>query len=394
MTAPPLARLHKIEAELNAGQVERAAVIRAALIALVSKSHVVLLGPPGSAKSRLVTEIAARFCGASGHGLRLFVYLLTRFTEPAEIFGPVSVGALKDDVFRRVTTGKLPEAQLVFLDEVFKSSSALLNSLLTLMNERTYDNGGLRQAVPLISVFAASNEMPEGNDLAALWDRFLLRLQVDYVSETGFEQLLAHAIAAPGDQDSPPPATLAREELAAVQNYAAHLPVAPGLIGTLRNLRHDLKQQHGIEASDRRWVQALSVLRAHAVLEGRDAVTEEDLGVLSDILWTRPEERGDIARLIARLRSPAEAQADELRDQATSAWHEARSTLRQPAGALGTDGRAHTLIDALERNERISRQLQTLLDQAREQGSNTTRVERALEAVEKIKTEIIAASDY
>src|SRR5947209_6779060 len=160
MTAQPLATLHKIEAELNAGQVERTAAIRAALVALVSKSHVVLLGPPGSAKSQLVLAIAARFCDASGDGLRPFVYLLTRFSVPEEIFGPVSVDALKHDVFRRVTAGKLPEAQIVFLDEVFRASSALLNSLLTLMNERCYDNGGVRQTVPLTSLFGASNEMP------------------------------------------------------------------------------------------------------------------------------------------------------------------------------------------------------------------------------------------
>src|SRR5450631_4395483 len=136
-----IANLQQVERELRTDLYEREEAIRAALVAIVAKSHLVLLGPPGTAKSELIRLISERISSPSGQGLSYFVYLLTRFTTPEELFGPVSVSKLKNDEYERKTTGKLPEAQLVFLDEVFKSSSAVLNSLLILMNERVFFNG-------------------------------------------------------------------------------------------------------------------------------------------------------------------------------------------------------------------------------------------------------------
>lgn len=173
-----LAKLNTIERELSASLIEREEVIRAALIALLARQHLVILGPPGTAKSQLVTALASRISPANGTGLKSFNYLMTRFTTPEELFGPVSVQALKQDEYRRVTTGKLVEAELAFLDEIFKASSAILNALLKITNERTFSNGNQEITVPLLSLFAASNELPQGNELEALWDRFLLRMRV------------------------------------------------------------------------------------------------------------------------------------------------------------------------------------------------------------------------
>jgi MoxR-like ATPase len=191
-TLPPaLSTLAQIENELKAELFERDEAIRAALVAIVARSHLVLLGPPGTAKSDLIKRISERFCDPSGKGLDYFVYLLTRFTTPEELFGPVSVHGLKNDTYERITDHKLPKAQIAFLDEIFKSSSAVLNILLTILNERVFDNGTKRQPVPLITLFGASNEMPqEAADLEALWDRFLLRLEVGYLAESNFEKLL------------------------------------------------------------------------------------------------------------------------------------------------------------------------------------------------------------
>ena len=185
-----LVKLQTMERELSASLIERDEVIRAALIALLARQHLVILGPPGTAKSQLVTALASRISPANGTGLKSFNYLMTRFTTPEELFGPVSVQALKQDEYRRVTTGKLIEAELAFLDEIFKASSAILNALLKITNERTFSNGNQELPVPLLSLFAASNELPQGNELEALWDRFLLRVRVGYVSDSGFAKLI------------------------------------------------------------------------------------------------------------------------------------------------------------------------------------------------------------
>jgi MoxR-like ATPase len=192
---PSLGKLQALERELAASLIERDEVIRASLVALLSKQHLVVLGPPGTAKSALVTELAQRISPQNGAGLRNFAYLMTRFTTPEELFGPVSVSGLKRDEYRRITAGKIVEAELVFLDEIFKASSAILNALLKIANERVFHNGGQEIQVPLISLFGASNKMPQGNELEALWDRFPPRFRVGYVTDAGFVRFI-RAVAA------------------------------------------------------------------------------------------------------------------------------------------------------------------------------------------------------
>src|SRR5215475_14097778 len=192
---PSLDKLQALENELAASLIERDEVIRASLVALLSQQRLVILGPPGTGKSALVIELARRISPQNGAGLRNFAYLMTRFTTPEELFGPVSVSGLKRDEYTRITAGKLVEAELVFLDEIFKASSAILNALLKVANERIFHNGGQEMQVPLISLFGASNEMPQGNELEALWDRFLLRFRVGYVTDTGFVKFIRAAVA-------------------------------------------------------------------------------------------------------------------------------------------------------------------------------------------------------
>ena len=186
-----LTNLQVMEHELNVSLIEREEVVRAAIVALLARQHLVILGPPGTAKSALVDEIARRIGPQTGAGLQIFNYLMTRFTTPEELFGPVSVSGLKKDEYRRITAGKLVEAEIVFLDEIFKASSAILNALLKIVNERVFNNGNQEIPIPLISLFGASNELPQGNDLEALWDRFLLRIRVGYTSDSGFSSSFA-----------------------------------------------------------------------------------------------------------------------------------------------------------------------------------------------------------
>ena len=171
-------KLQLIRAQLQARFLERDDVVHGLLAALVAREHVLVLGPPGTAKSMLAAELCSRVDGAS-----LFSWLLTRFSTPEELFGAISLKALEDDRYVRVTDGRLPEAHIAFLDEVFKANSAILNSLLALMNERVFHNGGVANPTPLQTLVGASNELPEGEELDALFDRFLLRFWVPYLAE-------------------------------------------------------------------------------------------------------------------------------------------------------------------------------------------------------------------
>jgi MoxR-like ATPase len=175
MTTSVHAQLQQLRADLQGRFPERRDVIEGALAAVLAGEHVLLLGPPGTAKSALVRAVAQAFGGC------YFERLLTKFSTPEELFGPISLKALEQDRYERVTSGKLPEAEFAFVDEVFKANSAILNSLLTAMNERLFHNDGTPTQMPLVALFGASNELPDGKELEALFDRFLLRFDVQYL---------------------------------------------------------------------------------------------------------------------------------------------------------------------------------------------------------------------
>ena len=150
-----ISKLARIREELNRMFLERAELIDGAIVAMLSANHVLIIGPPGTAKSMLADELCGRIEGAD-----YFQWLLTKFSTPEEIFGAVSLKGLEEDDYRRVTANKLPEAHIAFLDEIFKANSSILNALLTIINERIYHNGRARVAVPLITMFGASNNCP------------------------------------------------------------------------------------------------------------------------------------------------------------------------------------------------------------------------------------------
>jgi MoxR-like ATPase len=330
---PSLDKLQAIERELTASLIERDEVIRASLVTLLARQHLVVLGPPGKAKSALVSELSGRISLQNGAGLRSFAYLMTRFTTPEELFGPVSVAGLKRDEYRRITSGKLVEAELVFLDEIFKASSAILNALLKIANERVFHNGDQEMQVPLISLFGASNEMPQGNELEALWDRFLLRFRVGYVTDTGFAKFIRAAAAKHNGQNSngSQPLMLLQSELTALQQSVAQVAIPNAVVDLIEQLRKDLMSK-GIIISDRRWGQALRqqyiILPGVTVLEKliTAARTTAEEGIFQDLNERLDEDcRQKILSLLERAPQQKQSLFQQLQEAAGQPSPEALS---------------------------------------------------------------------
>ena len=296
-------QINQLRASLMAQFPERKDVIDGSLAAVLAGEHVLLIGPPGTAKSALVRCLAQVFGGS------YFERLLTKFSTPEELFGPISLQALAQDRFVRLTAGKLPEAEFAFVDEIFKSNSAVLNALLSVINERVFHNDGAPVRCPLVSLFAASNELPEGKELEALFDRFLLRFDVGYL-------LVASNLR--GVLVGPEPAiaaTLTMDELRRAQGEVAAVKVTDDTVDALLAIR-DACRGEGITASDRRWKKSLGIVRASAWLAGEKKTCPEDLAILVDSLWREPKERAKVARVVGNLADPASTQAVEILDAA------------------------------------------------------------------------------
>jgi MoxR-like ATPase len=258
---------------LEHGLVERCQTVRLCFLSALAGEHTLLIGPPGTAKSELARRLHTVFRDAS-----YFERLLTRFSVPEEIFGPLSIKALEEDRYERHTAGFLPEASIAFIDEVFRANSAILNALLTLLNERVFDNGAGRQNCPLISVVGATNDVPEDEVAEAFFDRFLVRLPVAPVSAAGFGELLR---AGPdcGWVPPPPESGLGKSDLVAMKNDALAVEVPATVVDVLGELRQHFTAEQ-LYVSDRRWVKIVWFLRVAAASEGRAAVALWDLLLL------------------------------------------------------------------------------------------------------------------
>jgi MoxR-like ATPase len=246
---------------------------------------------------------------AQAFGARYFETLLNRFTVPEELFGPVSLKALEQDQFVRLTTGKLPEVEVAFVDEIFKASSAILNTLLTIANERVFHNGGVPVACPLVTLFAASNELPEGQELEALFDRFMVRFSLGYmVREASFRTVIT------GDE----PAIKTKLDLAALgqAQWASQQVKVPDATYDAMIAIRDACRTDGIVASDRRWKKLIKLIKATAYLAGEKTAAPEDLHILADALWRDPKDRSKVARIVGRIADPTSAQAQEILDAA------------------------------------------------------------------------------
>ena len=324
---------------LEHGLLERETAARLLLLAALAGEHVLLIGPPGTAKSELARRLHRVFDGA-----RYFERLLTRFSTPEELFGPLSLKALEDDRYERLIDGYLPTAGIAFLDEVFKANSAILNALLTLLNEREFDNGSARLRTPLISVVGASNESPSDESLLAFHDRFLLRVPVAPVGDSSFEALLRLGDA---QADPPPaapaaPAPLTAADRAALLAGRASVALGDEVLAALTALRAWVAEL-GLTVSDRRWRQLVALMRCAAASEGRNQLDAVDLWLAPYVLSVEPQTLARLADWVGVELVRAVAQPLTWLDHAVTAFERQLELEQRLPAEASTDDSAGKL---------------------------------------------------
>lgn len=283
---------------LNSGLVGKEKVMKLGLLSILSGENMILVGPPGTAKSEISRRL--REILADSDSETYFEYLFTKFTTPEEIFGPLSIKQLQNDKFERNTEGYMPSSRIVFLDEIFKANSSILNTLLTILNERVFHNGLKREKTPLISLIGASNELPfENDELTALYDRFLIRAVVGYVSDDEIEELLDIKET---DMEIPAEIKFIESDLNEIKSESEKVRVTSGIKRTIMQIRQEYNKifaedNHEI-ISDRKLVKMVKLLKVSAYLNGRDKVDFSDLMLLTNCLWNNPENIEKVTKLV------------------------------------------------------------------------------------------------
>jgi MoxR-like ATPase len=295
-------KFNRIETDLNEVLVEMNAEIHGAVAALVSGTHMFILGPPGISKSYLIDHLLARVGGA-----KTFSILMGNFTGPEDVFGPMNIPALKESRHERELEGYLPWADFAWLDEIWNANDAIMKSLHEATNERRYRHGTQKIDIPLSSMFCASNVLPVNDDLSAIYDRILQRFDSRRIQEpANFICMLG--MDAPL-RDVKPIVTLAEVHKAIAE--VRKMPIHESVYEAVAEIRQELAEEN-IFPSDRRYKQALVLLQAEAWLEGFDQVGIDQVTALSSVLWSDPEQIVTIDRILSEKANPRERECLEL----------------------------------------------------------------------------------
>ncbi|MGQ5224351.1 AAA family ATPase [Streptomyces sp. yara] len=361
-------RLRAVCEELSERFFERDDVVRTLVVTLLAGQHSLVLGPPGTAKSELARELTGRIDGAA-----YWEILLSKFTAPTRMFGPIDVAALARGEYRQVYDGRATTAHVAFIDEIFKCSTAALNETLGYLNERIYhpENGGAPIRCPLIGAITASNELPDGEDSAAIYDRLLVRIEVGYLEDpSNFAALVRSAVGRPAE-----PAPRTTLELAALQRAVTEgvpaVEVPDAIVDAVVTLRAALRRKE-LVASDRRWRQAVGLLQASAYLDGRTEVAETDLAVLTHVLWDSPAQRPVVEREVLHLVNPDAKEALDLADVV----EELEAQLDAMAGQSRETLSEWVIKNAHHKLAMAGKRLERLREEAASAGRSTAAIDR------------------
>lgn len=353
-----LEKLQNIQSYMKESLYERSEEIKTAIIAVLSKQHIIYLGPPGAAKSMLVHMLSNMI-----KDTKYFEYLLNASTKPGEICGDPTIESIRKGSEERFTEGKLPEAHIAFLDETFKGSAMILNFLLSMMNERKFHNAGKKQDVPLITLFGASNELPEDESLNALYDRFLLRHEVKYIVEdSNFIRMLS-------DEEVKQPEKLTLEELAILQEAVKDVVVPDEVKYTILRMSKEIKNEHKFKLSDRRYKQGIEAVKAHALLRGTMQASDQDLVVYQHILWDDPKDIVPIRKLVLKYSNTYEAQAEVKFDMSKETYEEVIKCNADDPSNLAIYN------ETIEKIKKAASEIAGYSNKAKAQGIDNTRID-------------------
>ena len=338
---------------MNRGIYEKETEISLSLLAALAGESIILLGPPGVAKSMVARQLKTAFRDAQS-----FEYLMSRFSTPDEIFGPVSIQKLKtSDTYERAMEGYLPTADVVFLDEIWKAGPAIQNTLLTVINEKIFRNGNREMHLPLKLLVAASNELPaKGEGLEALWDRFVIRIESRPIKlEKNFRAMLLDSHADFADNADFSDLKITAEEYAEWAEKICKIGVKEEVLDAISAIRKSLRavnvdeaaERRNIYVSDRRWKNIVRLLRTSAFMQDREEVDICDLLPIYHCLWQEPEERDAIRNIVIRaLFSPFADKLVEMKNALAEdiKYHRVR---RNPEDGRDYEGEIENLSDGL-----------------------------------------------
>lgn len=369
-------KFDKIVAELKAELPEREVEIDLLVRSIIARSHPLFIGEPGVAKSLLVRQFMSHITDAT-----LYEVLLAKDTPSDQVLGPVSLAALENDEFRRITRDKLPEANVAFLDEIFKANSTVLNALLSIINERIFHNDGTVLKVPLWTVVGASNELPgsDRDDLRAFRDRFGVTKMVEHVRTTaGLKQVLDGQLSrARGTAASNEPTLVTSTEIEAIQQEATEVKVPDNVVKALTELRARAESEN-LTISARRLFEGVKLMQAAAVLTGRDEVSVEDMKVFEHVLWSDPEDHttayeltldyaGEVTKKVAKLRGEFDEQQAALNDLQSN----------MPADGSVPDSELMGNIGVVSNMlKKLSQRVDDAIDNAKEEGHETSELDQ------------------
>ena len=364
--------------EMNRGIYEKETEISLSLLAALAGESIILLGPPGVAKSMVARQLKNAFRDAHS-----FEYLMSRFSTPDEIFGPVSIQKLKtSDTYERAVDGYLPTADVVFLDEIWKAGPAIQNTLLTVINEKIFRNGNREMHLPLKLLVAASNELPaKGEGLEALWDRFVIRIESRPIKmEKNFRAMLLEvksSLEVKSEERRVKNSTDLFEDTISDEQIGADVSISPAeyaewsqaidkigvkeeVLDAISRIRKALRalnvdeaaERRNIYVSDRRWKNIVRLLRTSAFMQDREEVDICDLLPIYHCLWQEPEERDAIRSIVIRsLFAPFADKLVEMKKALAEdiQYHRVR---KNPDDGRDYEGEIESLSDGLTSLER------------------------------------------